>query len=124
MTESSADASLRGRIAANERWARVADRTAATAPARAGLDAKFAAEVDPDGTLGPEDRARRIDAKRRAHFARLARLSAQNRRRAAAGRQAAADLRSPADEIDANDRRYLTLHRLFSCRNPGAAHGR
>lgn len=80
MPESTTDASLRGRIAAYEKWARTADRTAATAPARAGLDARFAAEVDPDGTLEPGDRARRVQAKRKAYFARLARMSAHARR--------------------------------------------
>ena len=40
-------ASLRARIAANERWASTDDRHAAAAPARAGFDARFAAEVDP-----------------------------------------------------------------------------
>ena len=43
--------SMVAQIAAAERWGRTADRTAATAPARAGLRAKFAREVDPDGTL-------------------------------------------------------------------------
>jgi hypothetical protein len=111
------DASLRGRIAASERWAHTNDRTAATAPARAGLDARFAAEVDPDGVLDPAELARRIKSKRTAHFARLARLSADSRRKAAAARQTArqtageqrttadaqrtaAELRQAADALD------------------------
>jgi hypothetical protein len=114
MAGNSGDASMRGRIAAYERWARTGDRTAATAPARAGLDATFAAEVDPDGSLGPEELARRIAAKRSAHFTRLARKSAESRRRGrearriaqeaqavASARQAAAELRRAADEMDA-----------------------
>jgi hypothetical protein len=106
MSEESADASLRGRIAALERWARTPDRTAATAPARAALDARFAAEVDPDGTLDPAERAKRVSMLRRAHFARLARRSAQKRRlagdaqAATAAHQAAAGLRQLADEIE------------------------
>jgi hypothetical protein len=86
MTKDS-DASLRGRIAACERWARIKDRTLATEPARAGLDAKFAAQVDPDRRLDPADRAKRVSALRRAHFARLARLSADSRRRSGAARK-------------------------------------
>ena len=53
------DRALVARIAAAERWARTADRTAATAPARRGLAAKFEREADPDGVLPPDERARR-----------------------------------------------------------------
>jgi hypothetical protein len=104
------DASLRGRIAASERWAHTSDRTAATAAARAGLDARFAAEVDPEGVLDPAELARRVKSKRIAHFARLARLSADSRRKAATARQAArstaeaqrmaAELRQAADALE------------------------
>jgi hypothetical protein len=103
MSSESSDASLRGRIAALERWARTPDRTAATAPARAGLEARFAAEVDPDGTLDPAERAKRVGMVRRAYFARLARRSAQKRRSAAdaaAARSEAISLRQLADEIE------------------------
>jgi hypothetical protein len=96
MPADSGEASLRGRIAAHERWARTSDRTAATAPARAGLDARFESEVDPDGTLDPDERARRVESKRRAYFTRLALLSAQSRRRAATARNAAAERRDRA----------------------------
>ena len=98
----SGEASLHARIAAHEKWAKTGDRQAATAPARAGLDARFAAEVDPDGTLDPEVRAELVRSKRQAHFARLALLSAQSRRKAAGARRAAADareLRRTADEL-------------------------
>lgn len=56
------------------------------------------------------DRAERVRAKRKAHFARLALLSAQSRRKAAGARKAAADsselrraaaeLQQAADELD------------------------
>lgn len=69
------------RIAAHESWARTADRSARTAPARAALMARFEAEVDPDGTLPPDERARRAEHKRRAYFQRLALASARSRRR-------------------------------------------
>jgi hypothetical protein len=89
VTPPQSEASLRARIAAYERWARTADRTAATAAARRGLEARFEREVDPAGELDPAERARRVDAKRKAHFARLALLSAQVRRARADARTAA-----------------------------------
>jgi hypothetical protein len=114
MPAKSADASLRARIAAHERWAHTSDRTAATAAARAGLDARFEREVDPGGELDPAERARRVDAKRKAHFARLALLSARSRRAAkearesvaarsvtADARRAASELRAVAERLDA-----------------------
>jgi len=72
---------LRARIAANTRWAFVADRPAATAAARAAFDQRWAREVDPDGALPADERARRAASLRRAHFARMALASAQKRRR-------------------------------------------
>lgn len=52
-----------------------------TAPARAAFLAKFEFQVDPEGVLPPEERARRAAHARKAHFARLALRSAQARRR-------------------------------------------
>jgi hypothetical protein len=74
---------LRARIAAAERWAREADRVAATAPARRGLRAKFEREADPEGTLSSAERARRADGLMRAHMLRMALRSAESRRRRA-----------------------------------------
>lgn len=70
------------RIAAHQSWATTTDRTARTAPARAGLLAKFEREVDPDGILPPSERARRAENARRSFYARLALRSAQARGRA------------------------------------------
>lgn len=39
--------------------------------ARAGLDARFEREVDPDGVLEPEERQRRAALARRAYFVRI-----------------------------------------------------
>lgn len=75
---------LCARIAAAERWGRTSDRTAATAPARAGLRAKYAREVDPDGTLDPAECERRVDHLIRAHMLRMT-LKAKAARRAARG---------------------------------------
>jgi hypothetical protein len=66
-------------IAAHTRWATTTDRTAATAPARAGFDARFARQVDPDGLLPPDELATRIASAKAAHFRRLALASARKR---------------------------------------------
>ena len=76
----SADRSQLAKIAAHSRWSQTDDPTAATAPARAGLQRKFELQVDPDGVLAPEERAKRAESARRAHFQRLALKSAQSRR--------------------------------------------
>jgi hypothetical protein len=73
--------SLRGRMAAHSRWARTPDRGGATALARRGFDARFEREVDPDGKLPREVRARLVESARKAYFARLAYLSAKARRK-------------------------------------------
>lgn len=71
---------LAASIAANESWANTPDRSARTAPARAALMARFEREVDPDGSLPPDERARRAENKRKAYFQRLALKSAKARR--------------------------------------------
>lgn len=77
---------LVARIAAAERWGRTSDRSAATAPGRAGLRAKYAKEADPDGTLPPDELERRIDQLQRAHMLRMS-LAAKNARAARRGAQ-------------------------------------
>lgn len=79
-----ADRTTIARIAAAERWGRTPDRAAATAPARAGLRAKFAREVDPDGRLDVAELERRVDSLMRAHMLRMS-LKAKAARRKAAG---------------------------------------
>ena len=77
--------SLRAQIAAHESWAHTADRTARTAPARKAALDRFEVEVDPEGVLLPEERARRAEHARKAYFLRLALKPAQARKRRAAG---------------------------------------
>lgn len=61
--------------------------------------AKFEREVDPDGTLPPDELARRAEHARKAYFQRLALKSAQSRRKAsAAERELAAATRGGRDE--------------------------
>lgn len=71
---------LRAQIAAHTSWANTDDRQARTANGTAALLSKFEREVDPDGILPADERARRAESARKAHFARLAFLSAQARR--------------------------------------------
>jgi hypothetical protein len=79
------DRALSAQIASAERWGRVSDRSVATQPARDGLRAKWAAEVDPDNTLDPAERERRVDHLQRAHMLRMS-LAAKRARRKRAGR--------------------------------------
>jgi hypothetical protein len=73
--------SIRGRIGAYESWARTEDRTARTWPARKAALDRFEREVDPDGLLTPQERAKRAEWPRKAHMQRLALKSAAARQR-------------------------------------------
>lgn len=73
MTLPPAERTLRASIAAHTSWGNTLDRTARTASARQGLDAKFLREADGD--------PKRAESLRRAHFQRMALKSAQARRR-------------------------------------------
>jgi hypothetical protein len=75
---------LRGRIGAHVTHSRH-DSRELTAPAREVFLAKFELQVDPHGTLAPEERRRRAEHARRAHMVRIARLSAIARRKQPSG---------------------------------------
>jgi hypothetical protein len=53
-----------------------------TKPGRAAFWSRFEREVDPDGLLSEDERRRRAEAARRAHFVRLANASVKSRQRA------------------------------------------
>lgn len=78
-----ADRSLIARIAAAERWGKATNRAEATAPARAGLRAKFAREADPAGVLDPAELEHRIDSLVRAHMLRMSRAAKAARQKVA-----------------------------------------
>ena len=84
-SRSPADRALAGRIGALRLHATHDPRATTANARRAFLDA-FERVVDPDGVLPAAERTRRAAYARRAHFARLARLSARKRR--GRGRQA------------------------------------
>lgn len=58
------------------------DGREATAKARAAAEGRFERQVDPNGELPTDERARRAEAARRAHFVGMAAKSAIARRRA------------------------------------------
>lgn len=76
-----AEMAMRGRIGAHVTHSRH-DGRELTAPARQAFLSKFERDVDPEGMLSPEERRRRAEHAKKAHFARLARLSAESRRKA------------------------------------------
>jgi hypothetical protein len=62
---------INARIAAEISWARTQDRSARTRPAREAFLKRFEREVDPEGKLPPDERARRANHALRAHMLRL-----------------------------------------------------
>ena len=74
--------SLHARLAANARWAQAGTeaRSAQGRAGQAGLEARLLREIDPDGTLPGEERAKRLKNARAAHFARLALTKAKRAR--------------------------------------------
>jgi hypothetical protein len=83
MTEVTPERRLRAQAAAHARWSRVrpADRRDATAAARAGLQARFEREVDPDGVLPAHERAVMVENARKAYFAAITARSLATRRK-------------------------------------------
>ena len=72
---------LGAQIAAHESWARTADRSARTAPARRAMMARFEKLVDPDGVYPEDVRERMAESARKAHYRRMALKSAKVRAR-------------------------------------------
>ena len=73
-----AQRSLRARLGAYVLHSRY-DSRELTAKARATFLSKFEHEVDPEGQLAPEERARRAEMAKKAHFTRMALKSATRR---------------------------------------------
>jgi anti-sigma factor RsiW len=70
---------LQARMAAHALHARVADPSAHTAAARKAFLSRFEREVDQEGVLEPQDRARRAEHAKKAYFTRLALASSKAR---------------------------------------------
>ncbi len=74
-----AQRTLRAKIAAHHSWTNTPDRLARTAAARKAAWDRFDKQVDPDGSLPPEERAQRARNARSAYFSGLALRSSQAR---------------------------------------------
>jgi hypothetical protein len=59
--------------------AQISDEAEHTAPARAAFLSRFEREIDPDGVLDPEERARRAEHAKKAYFLKLALASRRAR---------------------------------------------
>ena len=120
---------LRSRMASHASWANTTNPVARTAPARdasrASLINRFNRQVDPDGTLPEEERARRAEHALKQYFAQLAFKSVSSRRRAAEARRDAAELDSDADaaeaELDSAGPGDAAGHRMTSTEQRAAA---
>jgi hypothetical protein len=82
------DRRLVAQIAANSRWSRE-DPTDQGRTMRAGLEAKFLREVDPNNELPQPERQRRASKARQVYYQRLALTSAKARRARKTGGDAA-----------------------------------
>jgi hypothetical protein len=85
-----AQRSMRASLASHTRWAGVSDRTEAMRPVLDGMLAKFAREVDPDGTLDPGERLKRAESAKKAYYKRLQLMSSRARARKRGGKSEAA----------------------------------
>ena len=70
---------LRARMAAHALHAQVSDPAAHTAPARKVFLSRFEREVDSEGVLEPQERARRAEHAKKAYSLRLAAASTKAR---------------------------------------------
>lgn len=61
-------------------WAKTKSRSDRTAPARRAMQERFEREVDADGVMTPDGRAKAVENARRAYYRRLALASAEARR--------------------------------------------
>ncbi|SFQ20140.1 hypothetical protein [Actinomadura madurae] len=69
------------RIAVLVSWSKTRDRKQRTKPGRDAFLARFEREVDPEGVLPLEERRRRAELAKRAYMLRLAKRSAQVRKK-------------------------------------------
>lgn len=79
----------RAQIAAHTSWANTEDRTARSQAGRDAMYRKFEDQVDPERKLAPAERAKRVESARKAHYTRLAFISAKARQARAHGGDAA-----------------------------------
>lgn len=91
MSESQTERFLHAQQASLTYWSQVEDRAARMQPLRDGFTRKLEQEIDPDGQLAPDELARRVEMRRKAHMAAMTRKSiAARRKRAEAAESEAA----------------------------------
>jgi hypothetical protein len=71
---------INARIAVEISWAYTTDRSARTRPAREAFLKRFEKQVDPDGTLPPEERRQRAEHAKRAYMLQLTKRSVAARK--------------------------------------------
>lgn len=76
---SPAERSLRAKCAVYTSWAHTENPAERTANGRRAFLDRFFREVDPDGVLDPDERARRAEHAKKAYFAKLAMKSSKAR---------------------------------------------
>ncbi len=74
-----AQRALRARAAAHSSWDRTVDRTARTKAGREAFMRRFEDQVDPERELSDDERLRRAEQAKKAHFAQLALKSSRAR---------------------------------------------
>lgn len=95
------DRNLIARKAALTRWARE-NGTVNAERGQAGLTASFERAVDPDNSLTPAERARRVECARKAHMIGLARASAKARAAKRVRAVVAEEMTAALAELDAD----------------------
>ena len=80
MSSTPAERSMQRRLAVHSCWAKTENRTGRTEPARKAAFARFEDQVDPDGVLAPEERAKRANNALQAHMLRMALAAAKAKR--------------------------------------------
>lgn len=95
-----AERRLRASAAGLTRWANETDRAGAIRPLREGFIRKLEREIDPDGSLPPDELAKRVELARRAHLAKASLAAAVARRKRAAAQVTGV---SPAGTLPADE---------------------
>jgi hypothetical protein len=79
MSETPAQKSQRMSATAHHSWAQTSDRYARTRPGYDGLLARFAREIDPDGSMDATELAKRVESRKKAHFREIQRKASMAR---------------------------------------------
>ena len=90
---------MNAKLAVYTAWSNTTDRTARTEPARRANARRYERQVDPDGVLSPDERAKRAESARMAHMYRMALASHKARRLRAHAAELEAQLAAEDPEV-------------------------